>query len=75
MKKRISILATLLLWVGCANPPQESNKLTLGMVQSNVVKGANQSEITRVLGAPNICLLYTSPSPRDATLSGIPGYC
>ena len=54
MKKRISILATLLLCVGCANPPQESNKLTLGMVQSNVVKGANQSEITKVLGAPNI---------------------
>ena len=23
-------------------------------------------------GTPNICLLYTSPSPRDATLSGMP---
>ncbi len=40
--------------MGCATPPQESNKLTLGMVQSTVVKGANQSEITKVLGAPNI---------------------
>ena len=27
---------------------------------------------TKVLGDPYICLLYTSPSPRDATLSRMP---
>ena len=54
MKKRISIILATMLLVGCANPPQESNKLTMGMVQSSVTKGANQTEITKVLGAPNI---------------------
>ena len=54
MKKRIRIILATMLLVGCANPPQESNKLTMGMVQSSVTKGANQTEITKVLGAPNI---------------------
>ena len=43
-----------MLWVGCTNPPHESDKLTLGLVQATVIKGANQTEITKVLGAPNI---------------------
>ena len=36
------------------------------------------SEISRLLGRPEVlllpkvCLLYTSPSPRDATLSRMP---
>ena len=54
MKKLTTFIITGMLLVGCANPPQESNKLTLGLVQSTVVKGANQTEITKVLGAPNI---------------------
>jgi len=54
MKKQIIILMSALFLAGCSNPPQESNKLTLGLVQSSVVKGANQTEITKVLGAPNI---------------------
>ncbi|MDP6033379.1 MAG: hypothetical protein QGH04_05960, partial [Candidatus Marinimicrobia bacterium] len=54
MKTKISLILSALLWVGCATPPQESNKLTMGMVQSSVTKGANQTEITKVLGAPNI---------------------
>ena len=54
MKKRISIILATMLFVGCANPPQESNKLTMGIVQSSVTKGANQTEITKALGAPNI---------------------
>ena len=36
-------------------------------------KGANQAAAAAVLGARvTICLLYTSPSPRDATLSRMP---
>ena len=54
MKKLTAFIITGMLWVGCTNPPQESDKLTLGLVQSTVVKGANQTEIIKVLGAPNI---------------------
>ena len=55
MKNFTSILIALLLITGCANAPKEtSTKLTLGLVQSTVTKGANQSEITKTLGAPNI---------------------
>ena len=46
MKNFTSILIALLLITGCANAPKEtSTKLTLGLVQSTVTKGANQSEI------------------------------
>jgi len=54
MKKLTTFIIAGMLWVGCTNPPQESDKLTLGLVQSTVVKGANQTEIIKVLGAPNI---------------------
>ena len=55
MKNFTSILIALLLITGCANAPKEtSTKLTLGLVQSTVTKGANQSEITKTLGVPNI---------------------
>ncbi len=54
MKKQINLILTIILLAGCSNPPKESNKLTLGLVQSSVVNGANQTEITKVLGAPNI---------------------
>ena len=40
-------------------------KVTLGPKGRNVV-------IDKSYGAPRICLLYTSPSPRDATLSRMP---
>ena len=51
MKNFTSILIALLLITGCANAPREtSTKLTLGLVQSTVTKGANQSEITKTLG-------------------------
>jgi len=40
---------------GCSNRPQSAtSKLTFGAVQSSVVKGANQTDITRSLGSPNI---------------------
>jgi len=54
MKKLTTFIITCTLWIGCTNPPQESDKLTLGLVQSTVIKGANQTEIIKVLGAPNI---------------------
>ena len=55
MKNYNSILVALLLVVGCSNAPRETtSKLPLGLAQSTVTKGANQSEIIKVLGAPNI---------------------
>ena len=35
-------------------------------------KGEEVSLMATGIGASNICLLYTSPSPRDATLSRMP---
>jgi Predicted periplasmic lipoprotein len=55
MKKYFLTILTLLFFVGCSNPPQnESNRMTLGKVQGVVKKGANQTDIMLVLGAPNI---------------------
>ena len=33
---------------------------------------AANEDATALLDSPQICLLYTSPSPRDATLSPMP---
>ena len=55
MKKYNFLLIPLFLIAGCSNAPKETpSKLTLGLAQSTVTKGANQTEITKVLGAPNI---------------------
>ena len=55
MKKYNFLLIALFLIAGCSNSPKETpSKLTLGLAQSTVTKGANQTEITKVLGAPNI---------------------
>jgi hypothetical protein len=49
------MLIALFVVSGCSNAPNETtSKLTLGLVQSTVTKGANQTDITKVLGAPNI---------------------
>ena len=49
------MLITLFVVSGCSNAPNETtSKLTLGLVQSTVTKGASQTDITKVLGAPNI---------------------
>ena len=43
------------------------------MLEAGLVRAKNVSEIvTKNLGLYSICLLYTSPSPRDATLSRMP---
>ncbi|MEC9006768.1 MAG: hypothetical protein VX731_01455, partial [Candidatus Neomarinimicrobiota bacterium] len=55
MKNYITMLIALFVVSGCSNAPKETtSKLTLGLVQSTVTKGANQTDITKVLGAPNI---------------------
>ncbi len=55
MKNYIRMLIALFVVSGCSNAPKETtSKLTLGLVQSTVTKGANQTDITKVLGAPNI---------------------
>ena len=55
MKNYNILLIALLIISGCSNAPKENtSKLTLGLAQSAVTKGANQTEIIKVLGAPNI---------------------
>ena len=55
MKKYILPIFTILFISGCSNPPkEESSRMTLGLVQSVVEKGVNQTEIIKTLGAPNI---------------------
>ena len=46
----------------------------LRILETGIVKGIVQAEHVEVLGhmMGNICLLYTSPSPRDRTRSRMP---
>ena len=53
--KSLTTLIIVLFISGCSNPPkEESSRMTLGLVQSVVEKGVNQTEIIKTLGAPNI---------------------
>ena len=45
---------------------------TYGINVMRVQEVLRYTEIAPVPGAPSYCLLYTSPSPRDATLSRMP---
>ena len=49
---------------------QKSDKYSVGLAGSNRLK--REVEIDQVGERLDICLLYTSPSPRDATLSRMP---
>ena len=42
-----------------------------GLVSGSVFGGVSGNKITAIAGESS-CLLYTSPSPRDATLSRMP---
>ena len=43
-----------------------------GKVGSNIAGELGTMRITEQIDALEVCLLYTSPSPRDATLSRMP---
>ncbi len=52
------LINLILLFAGCANPkksqPNNSNELTVGIVQKEIRKGMSQSEVATALGSPNI---------------------
>ena len=55
MFKKLLFSISVITLISCSNPPAQNNtKLTFGTVQQVVKKGANQTEIMRSLGAPNI---------------------
>ena len=55
MFKKLIFSISVITLISCSNPPTQNNtKLTFGTVQQVVKKGANQTEIMRSLGAPNI---------------------
>ena len=64
-------------WFRFQTPPVSAHGLialcVLGCVSNNLtlIQAALQ-EIDKILGMHTHCLLYTSPSPRDATLSRMP---
>ena len=51
-----------------------TNKLfKVNLLSISNVDGVNDANVSvQVLSNVNVCLLYTSPSPRDATLSRMP---
>ena len=70
MKKYILPIFTILFISGCSNPPkEESSRMTLGLVQSVVEKGVNQTEIIKTLGAP-ILYLKISKVVRPGLMTG-----
>ena len=43
-----------------------------GEVHSRIIDTDSGESVTSSIALPNICLLYTSPSPRDGLLSRMP---
>ena len=57
--------------VGSTILVSEAGLYMVTITDENGCTGVNTVEVLE-LSSPNICLLYTSPSPRDATLSRMP---
>ena len=53
------------------NNPLKTNSVNINGTL-NIFTAAKENGIQRVVYAASSCLLYTSPSPRDATLSRMP---
>ena len=69
------VLAVVFLAVGWLFPAQYRTLHTDALAQASVEEGQTLEEFRDSLGETNqlgACLLYTSPSPRDATLSRMP---
>ena len=51
----------------------ENNSKTDGITDNgNSIKADNMAENNKINGTANVCLLYTSPSPRDKRQSRMP---
>ena len=72
----MSIEHKLIDWVKQVCEPHEHKKVVLGIGDDAAVvdHGDQLTVVSTDLIADNVhfCLLYTSPSPRDATLSRMP---
>ena len=58
------------VFAGVGERTREGNDLYHEMIQSGVI--SLKDDTSKVNGLCVCCLLYTSPSPRDATLSRMP---
>ncbi|HIB60937.1 MAG TPA: hypothetical protein EYO52_04700 [Candidatus Marinimicrobia bacterium] len=55
MKNILIISCSIMLLCSCAgSKPEDSDKLTLGSVQTKIFKGQSQSAVIEALGSPNI---------------------
>ena len=51
---------------------EETSQKILGDMVTRVFGGSARNLVLNLIDGEEICLLYTSPSPRDATLSRMP---
>ena len=71
MKKLTTIIsAVIALGLGTAANAQVN--LTAETASPGSAPGVSVISLSEVAAKYNVCLLYTSPSPRDATLSRMP---
>ena len=66
------LLLMLIGWFGLSANRSQTQMLQLQTVLRELKVEAAAGKRFRVLEADQTCLLYTSPSPRDATLSRMP---
>ena len=52
--------------------PREGVEAIRGVIEENGIQLLNEKRFEKILEQRMDCLLYTSPSPRDATLSRMP---
>ena len=59
--------------LGFYNPRTKETRLDTEAIRERLGQGAQPTDVVRtLLERGGLCLLYTSPSPRDATLSRMP---
>ena len=66
------LLVAVVKWFHCHSCKRKSMKIVMVLLLLCALIGCSGSEQAKGLAASLTCLLYTSPSPRDATLSRMP---
>ena len=66
------LIAGLALTASVSSCGAPQNDAKQAVLQIGAIPDQNPEKLNRLYGTLSTCLLYTSPSPRDATLSRMP---
>ena len=72
VENKIVLMSDVVLAANAVAAQQQINPNTNPVAYKKILESSRESMVEQLLIIEMACLLYTSPSPRDATLSRMP---